>query len=275
MNKAWLRPLMLALAVLVANPVSAQISSRKTINPEGQFAKLTGQIAQAGPSDGEFANGFIIGTEGCHILTNFHVAFGKAKDSNTGVVEMVDDVKVGHRVNFAFDLDATSGKFKRTVIARVVEFGNYEAGTSRGFLGDIALLRLEMCLGEEYGHLEIDRPGSNKILPTGKLMTVSSSRNLSGKNEILAEEGCRPDNATTIVGMMLASCEIVGGMSGSMILEEGADKQWRLVGIATAAGAIENGKQVTKAIYAIAINKFLDGALGKWSVAPFVRKRKP
>jgi hypothetical protein len=46
---------------------------------------------------------------------------------------------------------------KSPMKAKVVEFGNYEIGTSAGFLGDMALLRLESCLGKEYGHLEIDR----------------------------------------------------------------------------------------------------------------------
>ena len=249
-------------AFLLGASASALQPLRKPVDPTGAFAKLTGQITQSGPSDGAFANGFIIGAEGCHILTNFHVAFGKAKDPKTGEIEMVDRVEVGHLVNFAFDLDSRTGKFKRTMKAKVVDFGNYEAGTSRGFLGDLALLRLESCLGREYGYLEVDRPAEGKFLPMGKLKTVSSSRNSRGENEVLVEEGCLADNATTVVGMMLASCEIVGGMSGSMILEEGADKRWRLVGVATSAGAIENGKQVTKAIYVNAINKFLNAALG-------------
>lgn len=144
-------PIVLLLAVLWCASSFGQESARKPVDPSGPFAKLVGQITQAGPSDGAFANGFIVGAEGCHILTNFHVAFGKAKDPKTGEVEMVDRVDVGHLVHFAFDLDSKTGKFKRTMRAKVVDFGNYEAGTSRGFLGDLALLRLRQIRQADKG----------------------------------------------------------------------------------------------------------------------------
>ncbi len=271
---AALKTLNLALVVLIVLPAAASVSARKPVDPKGQFAKLSGQISQAG-SPSVYGNGFIVGAEGCHVLTNFHVAFGKSADPKTGEIEMVDNVDVGHTVNFAFDLDAKSGKFKRTLKAKVVEFGNYEFGTSRGFLGDIALLRLETCLGKEYGQLEIDRPPEGKTLPVGKLTTVSSSLSSEGKNEILIEEGCRADTGTTVTGMMLSYCESVPGMSGSMILEEGQDKKLRLAGVATGGGARVNGKQIAKAIYATVINKFLDSALGEAKMGPLAEQRKP
>ena len=173
---------------------------------------------------------------------------------------MVDGVATGHAVNFSFDLDPITSKFRRTMKAKVVEFGNYELFTSRGFLGDLALLRLESCLGKDYGHLEIDRPAADKRLPNGKLMTVSSAR-VANKNEVLIEKGCRARSATSVTGIMVSNCESVPGMSGSMILEEGPDKKWRLVGVTTGGGAYVNGKQVSKAIYASALNKFLDSLL--------------
>ena len=275
MNKSALQPLNLILAILAAMPAVANVSARKPVDPNGEFAKLTGQITQIGATGAEYGNGFIVGAEGCFVLTNFHVAFGKSIDRATGEIEMVDNVAVGHSVNFALDAEARTGKHKTTMKATVVEFGNYESGTSRGFLGDIALLRLENCLGKEYAQLPIDRPAAGKTLPTGKLMTVSSSRAGSGKNEVLVEQGCRARNATPVVGMMLSDCEIVGGMSGSMILEEGADGKWRLAGVTTAAGAHVDGKQLSKAIYATAINKFLDSAMGEAQLAALAQERKP
>lgn len=250
------------VALAVAATALAQQSIRKSVDPQGPFAKLTGQITQIGASNRAYGNGFLVGTEGCHVLTNFHVAFGKSADPKTGEPEIVDSVEIGHTVNFAFDLDATSGVFRRTMKARVVEFGNYEIGTSRGFLGDIAVLRLENCLGKDYGQLEIDRPPTDKRLPTEMLMTVRSSRTQAGKNEVLVEEGCRPVPATPIAGMMMSDCESVPGMSGSMILEEGPDKKLRLVGVTTGGGAVVNGRQISKGIYASVLNKFLDPVLG-------------
>ncbi len=254
------RSLLLLVSVFtgIISPDRASAQLRKPVDPQGAFAKLTGQITQVIPLDEGYGNGFVIGPNGCHVLTNFHVAFGTSADPKMGKTIMVDKVDVGHTVNFAFDLDSKSGRFNRTIKAKVVEFGNYEIGTSRGFLGDIALLRLDTCLGQEHGQLEIDRPAADKRLPTGNLMTVSSSRSQSGKNEVLVEEGCRSRTATSVTGLMVSNCESVPGMSGSMILEEGVDNKWRLVGVTTGGGAYVNGKQVSKAIYASAINKFLD-----------------
>ena len=254
--------LILTLASFAA-PAGAQDPVRKPVAPDGPFARLIGLITQIGAKGEEYGNGFVVGSEGCHVLTNFHVAFGKSVDRKTGEIEMVDDVEVGHTVNFEFKLDRKTGTFQNSLKAKVVEFGNYESGTSHGFLGDLALLRLEKCLGAQYGHLEIDRPAAGKTLPTGQLMTVGASRSSLGKVEIAVEEGCRARSATPVIGMMLSNCEIVGGMSGSMILEEGADKRWRLAGVSTSAGAHVNGKQISKAIYATAINKFLNGQLSK------------
>lgn len=261
-NNATLRTLNLTLAMLLAMPAfGATASPRKPVDPRGMFAKLTGQISQVGQPAG-FGNGFVVGAEGCHVLTNFHVAFGKSSNPQTGETEMVDTVEVGHTVNFAFDADSKTGNLKRTFKAKVVEFGNYEFGTSRGFTGDIALLRLETCLGKEYGHLEFDRPPVDKKVPTGRLMTVSSARNAANKNEVLVEEGCRAASTTAVSGMMLANCENVAGMSGSMILEEGQDKKWRLAGISTMRSTYADGTPVSKAIYAKVINQFIDSALG-------------
>ena len=129
-------------------------------------------------------------------------------------------------------------------------------------------MRLETCLGEEYGQLEFDRPEPNKRVPTGRLMTVSSSRNRStGNSEVLTEEGCRAAAGTSVTGMMLSNCEAKAGMSGSMILEEGVDKKWRVAGMTTMANSFSDGSKVSKAIYVKVINKFMDSALGgdrKW-----------
>ena len=237
--------------------VVAVAQSRQPVDPMSPFAKLTGQLSQT-PGSSAFGNAFIVGQDGCHILTNFHVAFGKSKDPKTGEIKFVDNIDVGHTVYFAFDLDARTGKFQRTMKAKVVEYGDYEAGTAPGMLGDIALLRLETCLGPKYAGIEIDRPAPGKRVPTGELMTISSSRDASGKNEVLVEEGCHALPFTAVTGIILASCESVPGMSGAMILELGEDQKWRLAGM-NIGRSTGGGKQPSKVLYASAINKFLDG----------------
>ena len=81
-------PVCLCLAFLAA-PAPADEPARKPIDPNTGFARLTGQVVQTGTSEG-FGNGFVIGRMGCHVLTNFHVAFGKSKNLSTGEVQFVD-----------------------------------------------------------------------------------------------------------------------------------------------------------------------------------------
>lgn len=252
------------LMALASTPSSADVSARKPVDPKSQFAKLVGEITQL---DGEkvnmSGNAFVVGSEGCFVLTNFHVAFGKGRDKETLRIELVENIEVGHTVNFAYDFDAESGKFQRKAKAEVVDFGNYEEGTSRGYIGDIAILRLEKCLGKGYAHLEFDRPPTTKRIATGRLMTVSTTQNhKNGRMEMLVEEGCRSLIDTPVTGLMLSTCEIRGGMSGSMILEEGLDGKWRLVGISTFEVPMKSGLRANASIYASAINKFVDPILG-------------
>ncbi len=251
------------LMVLASTPSIADVFALKSADSKNQFTKLVGHITQLEVEKSPlYGNAFVIGAEGCFILTNFHVAFGKGRDAQTNEVEMVENVDVGHTVNFSIDLDSKSGKFKRKMNAKVVEFGNFENGTSRGLIGDIAILRLENCLGKVYSTLEFDRPAEGKVIPTGKLMTVSAIKNVkSNRIEMLVEEGCRSLSDTPAVGMMLSNCELLGGMSGSMLLEEGQDGKWRLVGLNANQITMKDGSKMARSIFANEINKFVDPVL--------------
>ena len=268
-----------ALMVLASTPSIADVSARKPADSKNQFTKLVGHITQL---DGEkstmYGNAFVVGSEGCFVLTNVHVAFGKSVSPESGI-ELVENVEVGHTVNFAFDHDAKSGKFQQKMKAKVVEFGNYEEGTARGMIGDIAILRLEKCLGKGYSTVEFDRPPASKKFATGRLMTVSATQNgKDGRTEMLVEEGCRPLSDTPATGMMLSTCELQGGMSGSMLLEEGQDGKWRLAGLNTKQFPLKGGVKAAGSIYASAINQFVEPILGgeaPTAIAPLADQRKP
>lgn len=252
------------IAMVVVVPAIAQESVRKPVDaksPYASYAKIVGEISQIAKDSTSVGNAFFVGNDGCNIATNFHVAFGKSKDSN-GKVVMVDNVEVGHVVNFSMDFDSKTGKFKRQVRAKVVEFGNYQAGTTRGFLGDVAILRLENCVGKEYAGPELDHPEPGKHLPSGKLITVSTTRISENKNEILVQDGCYAEKATPVTGMLPANCEAVDGMSGSMVLEEGADGKLRLVGLSTKQSAYKDGREVLLAIYSKVLTPFIEGVVG-------------
>ncbi len=264
------------LVLLVSSPVLAQSTGRKVVDPKGPFTKLVGELTQA--KDAKMAgNAFVVGAQGCHIVTNFHIAFGKEIDPETGKTIIIDGADIGHKVKFAFDLDSKTGKFKKNMKATVVEFGDYDSDTTTGLVGDLALLRLESCLGKEFAGPELDRPTNPKILPTGKLMTVSTSRNAKNQNEILVEEGCLAEKRTHIGGIMVSRCHAEPGMSGSMILEQGEDQKWRLVGITTTGRKLSDGSRVSFAIHSGVLTKFIDSVIGAESIAisPVADERKP
>ncbi len=270
-----------ALMVLASTPSIADVSARKPADPKNQFTKLVGHITQLNSADPRiYGNAFVVGNDGCFVLTNAHVAFGTGKrDFETGEVELIENIDVGHAVNFSFDLDSKAGKFQKKIKAKVVEFGNYESGTSRGIIGDIAILRLESCLGKSYAGLEIDRPAATKRIPIGNLMTVSATRDeQSGRIEVLVEQGCKSLPDTPATGLVLSTCENPPGTSGSMLLEEGQDGKWRLVGLNTNQVTMTDGSKIARSIYASEINRFADPILGGEApivTTPLADQRKP
>lgn len=276
----YLKLLILAtgLVLMASSPALAQSTGRKVADPNGRFAKITGELTQIKDPQGA-GNAFVIGAQGCYIASNFHVAFAKSKDPVTGKVEILENADVGHTVNFAFDLDAKTGKFKKTVKATVVEFDNYEPETTTGFVDDLVILRLENCLGKEYAGPELDRPEAKKFVPAGRLMTVSTSRkgNDLSRNEILVEEGCRSESVTVIAGAFFLNCHFEPGMSGSMVLEQGADQQWRLVGISTGIRTLKDRSKKPVAIYSLKLTPFIESVIGEESIAisPVADERKP
>lgn len=248
------------IAALVTVPAFAQESVRKPVDPRGQFARLAGEVTA--PDSQMAGNAFIIGSEGCHILTNYHVAFGESVDAS-GKVKLVGREKrtTERVVNFAFDLDSKTGKFKRNTRAKVVEFGNFQNGTVMGMMGDVALLRLENCAGKEYGTLPINRPAQGKETPVGKLQTFSVQRSEDGSYKIVSQEQCAADTFTTAVGLFVSNCEIRPGDSGSMVLEDVGGKM-QLAGIYSKHTVLQDGTTTTISVFATEILKITDPVLG-------------
>ncbi|MYM67708.1 hypothetical protein GTP45_12800 [Pseudoduganella sp. FT55W] len=254
------RAVMVALTFLAMASAFCQESLRKPVDPSGTLAKLVGEVSQ--PQSELIGNAFIVGQNGCHIMTNLHVAYGKSKDMATGKVELFDELAVGHVVNFAFNLDAQTGRFKGSMTAKVIEFGSYQEGTKRGLVGDVAVLRLESCLGKEYGALIFDRPEPGQRTPIGRLKTISSVKMPDERRAIVSQEGCSAERITTVTGLFLSNCDMPPGSSGSMVLEEHNGK-WHLVGMPVRQLTVVGETPVGIAIYVSALNKILDSALGK------------
>ena len=276
-NICWSQVGILA-TVLIFSMLSfskAIAQSRKFIDPKSEFGKLTGVVTQLDGS-GAIGNGFVIGAGGCHVVTNVHVAFGKSRDSE-GTTILMDNVSVGHVLRFQFDFDSKTKRFKRESKASVVEFGNYDTHTRRGRTQDVVVLKLENCLGPEYGNLQFDPEAASKRFPEGELLSVSYS-SLNGEYGIVSEN-CSAAQSTPITGLIITNCHAVEGMSGAMYLEKNkSDGKYRLVGIHQGRDIMADGRNVAVAVYARTFNKIIDSALGAASpiaIGPVATDRKP
>lgn len=276
-NICWSQVGILA-TVLIFSMLSfskAGAQSRKFIDPKSEFGKLTGVVSQLDGS-GFVGNGFVVGGGGCHVVTNVHIAFGKSRDAD-GRTVLMDSVSVGHVLKFQFDFDPKAKRFKRESKASVVEFGNYDTQTRRGRTQDVVVLKLENCLGPEYGNLQFDPDAASKRFPEGELLSISYS-NLNGEYGIVSES-CTAAQSTPITGLMITNCHLVEGMSGAMYLEKSKlDGQYRLVGIQQGRDIMADGQNVAVGVYARTFNKIIDSALGAASpiaIGPVASDRKP
>jgi hypothetical protein len=249
--------------------VSAPAQERLPVNPAGPLARRAGEVTQLEsvysdslPADQLRLAGNATIISPCRIITNYHVAFGKAKKVGTERVVFVKDRAKGHEVNFAFDLDQ-SGHFRRNVKAKVIGFDTF-VKSDAGVLGDMAVLELETCLDQkEYAQLDLAMADARSDVPVGALMTVSIGQDDNGKNQVLVQEGCSSAKLTTLIGTFVADCESVPGMSGSAVYEKGKDKKWYWTGL-TAKGTVEkDGKTGIIAINAKTIAAFFNKAFGE------------
>lgn len=257
------------LSIFSIAEVALAKSTRKFLDSSHPLAKAVVVVDQVGQS-GLPGNGVIVGAGGCHVLTNYHIAFGKTKDTQTGNVTMVENVGLHHKVAVSVDFDSKAGRFKRSLRAKVIDYGNFESETRRGKTEDYALLELEECLGPGYGVTAFEQNADGKRVPSGKLSTVALTM-LDGKMGIVVEEECpvfegiegRPGAIAPLTGSVGTNCFLQGGMSGSMLLATDESGVARLVGINQGKDQMANGSVVSFAVYARKFNKVLASVLGE------------
>lgn len=194
-------------------------------------------------------------------MTNFHVAFGKTKQAvivrgkQINRLVLVNNPVVGHKVKLEFDFDLNTGEFQRTAVATVVASGIYEEGSIAGMREDLALLQLAPCAGKDFAGLELDRSQKNQKNPPGNLMIVGSLRSPEGKRFIGIRTGCRSTVETPGAGIVATSCDLVDGMSGSMLISE---ETLQIVGIGVSSFKFEDGTPAGISVSAKYLSKFLD-----------------
>ena len=260
MNGMALLPVVLLVSGLtLAVPAYSQPLSAELL----ALSKSLGTVTQA---SAVWGNGVIV--DRCHVLTSFHVAFGKLVDPVTKQIEIFDSPAVGHQVDFSYDFDTPSGRLTKRSKATVTYFGDYSPGVGRGMVADTAMLRLDPCVDGDFVKVAFDLPDTGQRVPMGNLVTLSFMRARDGKYEMLSFAKCPSDPVTVVTGLFLANCGMPPGSSGSMLLSsERADGKWRMVGLSTNLKTFPDGSQATFAIYSRALLKFIEDALGPAAAA--------
>lgn len=257
------------LSMLSTAEVALAQSTRQFLDSSHPMAKAVAVIGQTEGSTSA-GNGVVVGAGGCHVLTNYHVAFGKSKDAEGNVT--LFEYSPNHQVLVFLDFDSKTTRFKREMKAKVIESGNYDPGTRAGLTEDYALLRLEACLGPGFGITAFEQNAEAKRMPNGKLSTIAFAV-LDGKMGIVVEEECppfdaienRPSAIAPRTGSIGTNCFLQGGMSGSMLLATDGTSGTRLVGINAGKDQLGNGNIISFAVYARQFNKVLASALGEGS----------
>lgn len=255
----------LGVVALLGNSLPAQAGERKQIAPSAHpLAKIIVQVNQIGADPLMVANGFVAGSDGCHVLTNFHVAFGKGRDA-AGEVAFVETIETGHEVEVSVGLNSKTGAFQRKMKARVVEFAAYRRDR-RGIRNDLAMLKLDECLGKDYALARFEVPDDTVKVPQTELSTLSLTKDHAARTALYLEEECASADDSKIAGLFFHSCKTINGMSGSPIFRKDADGGYTIVGISTGIMPFVGGKNLPYAIYSSIMTPFVQGVLGSSTI---------
>lgn len=238
-------------------------SARKQISPaDHPFSKMVVEVVSVSTVVG---NGIVVGEDGCNVLTNFHVAFGKSVDRN-GDILLVDRLETGHVVDVGVDLNPRTGTFNRTIRARVVEFANFRPKDLRSRKHDLAMLRLDTCLGREYGLARFEVPEDGVRVPQSQLQTLSLSKTDAKRSALFFQEKCVSESRSAVAGLFFSNCETKPGMSGSPILRADSDGGFTVVGINTGSLPTVEGTEIPFAIFSSVIAPFVQSVIGSSTI---------
>ncbi len=204
----------------------------------------------------------------CHIATAYHVAFMSGRNPRTGAVE-ISPPRAGQSAEFLVGPDPkTPAKFAARTRATVVAFGRFAKTDFKGMAGDWAILRLDSCLGRQYGYLKSARPEPGSPMPTGPLMTIGYPALRAGRPGITVENGCKARDHGPVSGLVGVDCAFESGMSGGPVLERQSGGEWQVVGLIQQSMAPVDGilpeysmTHRNQMVYVTAFRKAIDNAL--------------
>jgi len=252
------------IATLIMFNAASALSAermRTQIAPSAHpLAKIIARVSPVG-STTIAGNGFVVGGNGCHVLTNFHVAFAKGLDA-AGDIEWVTPIAPGHPVEIKVDLNA-DGTHMRTLEGRVVEYLNYDTDDMFGRSNDLAMIKLDDCLGKEYGIARFELPERTVHVPDTEISTLSLSSISPEKSALYIEKDCVAGSRSPIAGLFVHGCKSIPGMSGSPIFRNDTDGGFTIVGVTTGQIKPEGRPGLNYAIFSSIVTPFVRRVVGR------------
>lgn len=226
----WRKPLFGTLLGLVAWAAQANIfvaDRRQQSDASLPLLRSVGLLHHAEAGVGGTA--FLIGA--CHALTAHHVAFPKDLAATLAPAGSARDSRAS-KAQFLIGADPTRpGQFASRSRVRVVAAGRFSDAGYAGMAGDWALLKLDVCLGRQYGFLKLGRAVADSPMPTGMLMVVGYPRSRAHLPGLTVERGCRARDHGPVNGLVGIDCAFESGMSGAPVLEHRRGRGWQVVGL--------------------------------------------
>jgi hypothetical protein len=191
-------------------------------------------------------NGFIWGEGGCFVITNAHNTLSKPDPKNPGksiprylgALEALED-RDNLPIYVAVDLNPVTGQFRKIIQAKLWHSDNAyhdsvrrSQSTAEYIRGDIAIYKLEECLGEEYAVTLCELP-REQPQPLGNLynLHVWKTGELTGK--LYTQGPCHTDQTNRDNSVFRANCANRPGMSGSIYVMEKPGGDFCVAGMIT------------------------------------------
>jgi hypothetical protein len=194
-------------------------------------------------------NGFIWGEGGCFVITNAHVTLSKPDPKNPGKMiprylgdlEALED-RDNLPIYVSVDLNPLTGQFRKIIRAKLWHSDNaYHDSVRRSqtaeqhLRGDIAIYKLEECLGDQYS-VNLCQLPVEQAQPQGDLYNIHVWKTSELTGRLYTQGPCQSDPTNKDNTVFWLNCVSRPGMSGSLYVTTQAN------GNLCAAGMMSHGQ---------------------------------